>query len=75
MEARPMNKNVGNVDRSIRIVVGIALIAMVFVGPQTQWGWIGLIPLATAAMSWCPLYTLIGVQTSADRPANKKLAK
>ena len=58
-----MDKNVGGIDKLLRVVVGLALIAMVFVGPQTPWGWIGIVPLATAAMSWCPLYTLLGIKT------------
>jgi hypothetical protein len=70
-----MDKNVGTIDRVLRVVVGIALIAMVFAGPQTPWGWIGIIPLATAAMSWCPLYTLLGMQTCATQPAPGKQAK
>jgi hypothetical protein len=69
-----MDKNVGTIDRVLRVVVGIALIAMVFAGPQTPWGWIGIIPLATAAMSWCPLYTLLGIQTCAARAAPGKQA-
>ncbi len=64
-----MQQNVGSVDRTIRIVAGLVLIALVFVGPQTPWGWIGIIPLATAFMSWCPLYSLLGMRTSAaDEP-------
>ena len=43
-----MNKNGGGIDQTLRVIVGLALIAMVFVGPQTPWGWIGLVPLATA---------------------------
>jgi hypothetical protein len=58
-----MEKNVGSLDRLVRVAVGIALIAMVFVGPQTVWGWIGVIPLVTAALSWCPLYTALGIKT------------
>lgn len=58
-----MDKNVGGIDKVVRVVVGLALIAMVFVGPQTPWGWIGIVPLATAAMGWCPLYTLLGIKT------------
>jgi hypothetical protein len=58
-----MEKNVGNLDRLIRVVVGAALLAMVFIGPQTPWGWLGLIPLATAALGWCPLYTALGIRT------------
>ena len=59
-----MDRNVGNLDKVVRIVVGLALIALVFVGPKTAWGWIGLVPLLTVALSWCPLYTLIGVRTN-----------
>ena len=43
-------KNVGTVDRAIRIIVGVVLIALVFVGPQTAWGWIGVVPLATGLL-------------------------
>jgi len=56
--------NVGTVDRVIRIVVGLVLIALVFVGPKTAWGWLGLIPLATGILRSCPAYSLIGVNTS-----------
>ena len=55
--------NVGGADRIIRIVVGIVLIALVFVGPKTAWGWIGLIPLATGLFKTCPAYSLIGANT------------
>ena len=57
------SKNVGSIDRILRIVVGLGLISLVFVGPQTPWGWIGVVPLLTAAISFCPLYTLIGIRT------------
>jgi len=56
-------KNVGSVDKILRIVVGLALIAIVFVGPQTPWGWIGVVPLLTALLGFCPLYRLIGMNT------------
>ncbi|MDX1320612.1 MAG: DUF2892 domain-containing protein [Oceanospirillum sp.] len=56
-------KNVGSVDKILRIVVGLALIAIVFVGPQTPWGWIGVVPLLTALLGFCPLYRLIGLNT------------
>jgi hypothetical protein len=58
-----MEKNVGNLDKLVRVVVGVALLAMVFIGPQTPWGWLGLIPLGTAALGWCPLYTVLGIRT------------
>ncbi|SFM39209.1 Protein of unknown function [Ectothiorhodospira mobilis] len=62
-------KNMGTNDRLIRLVVGVVLIALVFVGPQTPWGWLGLIPLATALMSWCPAYTLLNIRTNSDEEA------
>ncbi len=58
-----MCKNLGTLDRVLRIVVGLVLIALVFVGPQTPWGWVGVIPLATALIGWCPLYRLVGLRT------------
>lgn len=58
-----MKANVGTVDRVIRIVVGLVLIALVFVGPQTPWGWIGVVPLVTGLISNCPLYSLLGLST------------
>ena len=58
-----MDKNVGSADRLIRIVVGLVLIALVFVGPQTPWGWLGVIPLATGFVSFCPLYKLLGIKS------------
>ncbi len=64
-----MKTNVGKVDRTLRIVVGLVLISLVFVGPQTPWGWIGIVPLATALIGWCPLYTLIGANTCKKKSA------
>lgn len=58
-----MNKNIGNIDKIFRIIIGAALISMVFVGPQSPWGWLGVIPLATALINFCPLYTLLGINT------------
>ncbi|MEZ5743645.1 MAG: DUF2892 domain-containing protein [Sphingomonadaceae bacterium] len=55
--------NVGSFDRIARIVVGLILIALVFVGPQTPWGWIGIVPLVTGLFSTCPIYSLLGIQT------------
>jgi len=58
-----LSKNVGSIDRILRIVVGLGLISLVFIGPQTPWGWIGVVPLLTAFIGFCPLYTLIGIRT------------
>jgi hypothetical protein len=58
-----MTHNVGGIDRWLRIIVGLALIALVFYGPQTPWGWIGVIPLLTGIAGWCPLYAPFGFST------------
>jgi hypothetical protein len=62
-----MKVNEGTVDRAIRIIVGLALISLVFVGPQTPWGWIGLLPLVTGVVGWCPAYSVLGVSTCLKR--------
>ena len=58
-----MNKNVGSIDRTLRIVAGLALIALTATGTIGPWGWIGVVPLATGALGWCPAYTLFGFKT------------
>ncbi|MCV6601088.1 MAG: DUF2892 domain-containing protein [Cohaesibacter sp.] len=58
-----MVANVGGLDRILRIAVGLILIALVFVGPQTPWGWIGVVPLATGLFKFCPFYPLLGLNT------------
>ena len=58
-----MSKNQGTLDRVLRVIVGIGLLALVFVGPQTAWGWIGLVPLVTGLVGICPLYSILGINT------------
>lgn len=58
-----MTPNVGTIDRVLRVVVGLGLLSLTFVGPKTPFGYIGLIPLLTAGVSFCPLYRLIGLST------------
>lgn len=58
-----MKCNVGTIDRVIRIVLGAALIGLAAAGVVGWWGWIGVVPLATALFKFCPAYTLIGVTT------------
>ena len=58
-----MTRNEGSLDRILRIVAGVALISLVFIGPQTPWGWIGVVPLLTGLIGWCPAYTLLGIRT------------
>jgi hypothetical protein len=58
-----MQKNVGTIDRAVRIVAGLALIALAATGTVGVWGYIGVVPLATALIGWCPAYTLFGIKT------------
>lgn len=70
-----MKKNVGSIERVIRFAVGAILLSLVFVGPQTLWGLIGIVPLFTAIVGWCPPYALLGISTckkSAECDTSKK---
>lgn len=58
-----MQVNVGTVERVIRVVAGLGLLSLIFVGPQTLWGLVGLVPLATGASGYCPPYALLGINT------------
>lgn len=58
-----MEANIGKTDRIIRIIAGLVLLSLVFIGPQTLWGLVGLIPLATAFINFCPAYKLLGMDT------------
>ena len=55
--------NVGSTDKIARIVVGAILILLALFGTIGWWGWIGVVPIATALMNWCPAYTLFGINT------------
>jgi hypothetical protein len=55
--------NEGTLDRTIRVVLGIALLSLVFIGPKSMLGLIGLVPLATGIVGFCPLYRLVGLNT------------
>ena len=58
-----MTRNVGSIDRGLRIAAGVALLGLGAFGPLGWWGLIGLVPLATGLMSSCPAYSLLGVNT------------
>ena len=62
-------RNEHKVDRVLRVVLGLALLSLVFVGPKSLWGLVGIVPLATGALGSCPLYTLLGLSTC---PANRR---
>jgi hypothetical protein len=62
-EPHMFKSNVGNIDRVLRVVLGLALITMTLMGTIGVWGWIGIVPLITAAMGSCPLYSVLGMST------------
>jgi hypothetical protein len=61
-----MKKNVGTADKWIRIIIGLVLLSLVFFGPKTAWGWLGLIPLITAFVGFCPLYLPFKISTKKE---------
>jgi hypothetical protein len=63
-----MKTNVGGIDRILRIVLGLALIGLTLTGTIGAWGWLGLVPLGTALVGFCPLYPMLGINTC---PAKK----
>lgn len=58
-----MKANVGNVERVIRIVAGIIITSFAFMGPKNYWFLLGLVPLVTGLVGWCPPYQLLGINT------------
>lgn len=66
-----MKKNEGNIDRILRVIVGLALLSLVFVGPQTMWGLIGIVPVLTGLFGFCPAYRLLGMSTCPVSPKSK----
>lgn len=68
-----MTANVGGFDKIFRIVIGLALISLVFWGPMTPWGWIGVVPLVTGLIGWCPVYVPFGISSCprSAGPSNK----
>ena len=64
--------NEGVIDRVLRIVLGLVLISLVFVGPKTNWGWIGLLPLMTGILGRCGAYYLLGITTCPLKTGAKK---
>lgn len=58
-----MNKNIHQIERIVRIVLGAALTSLAFVGPANLWFLLGLVPLATGLLGWCPPYALLGINT------------
>ena len=57
----PSNEN--SIDRVVRVVLGLTLLSLVFVGPHSMWGLVGVVPLLTGLIGSCPAYTLLGTST------------
>jgi hypothetical protein len=60
-----MKLNVGGIDRIARIAIGLVLIGLTLTGTIGVWGWLGVVPLATGAIGWCPPYAIFGINTCA----------
>ncbi len=58
-----MKKNIGNTERIVRVIAGVGILSLVFLGPETKWGYLGIVPLATGLVGWCPPYQLFGIST------------
>jgi hypothetical protein len=58
-----MRPNEGRLDRVVRVIIGIGVLSLVFVGPQTAWGYLGAVPLLTGLVGICPLYSVLGINT------------
>lgn len=63
MASKFFARNEHKVERLVRVVLGVALLSLVFVGPQTYWGLLGVVPLATGLLGTCPLYSILGLST------------
>ncbi len=62
-----MKSNVGGIDRILRIVLGLVLIGLTLTGTIGVWGWLGIVPLATGAIGWCPPYAIFGWNTCSTK--------
>lgn len=58
-----MNANVGGIDRSLRVIAGLVLIVLAIMGIGAPFTWIGVVPLATGLIGWCPAYSIFGIRT------------
>jgi len=58
-----MSKNIHNIERVIRVLLGLAILSLVFIGPKSYWGLIGILPIITGLVGWCPPYQLLGIST------------
>jgi len=59
-----MKKNIGNVERIVRVVLGLVVLSLAFVGPRSPWAFLGMIPIVTGWIGYCPPYALFGIDTT-----------
>ena len=55
--------NIGNTERAFRALLGVGILSLTVIGPRTPWGYLGVLPLLTALLGWCPLYRVLGIST------------
>ena len=67
MASKILPINEGTPERVLRVIVGLGVLSLAFIGPKTPWGFLGLIPLATGFIGSCPLYTVLGISTCKKR--------
>lgn len=58
-----MKMNAGGIDRALRVIAGLVLVALTLMGQVGVWGWIGVVPLLTGLIGFCPAYTILGINT------------
>jgi hypothetical protein len=63
MQEQDMKTNEGTLDRAVRVIAGLVLIALTLTGAIGMWGWIGVVPVLTGLIGWCPAYRLLGINT------------
>jgi len=59
-----MKKNIGNVERVVRVVLGVLVVSLAFVGPRSPWAFLAIIPIVTGLIGYCPPYALLGIDTT-----------
>lgn len=67
-----MKQNVGNIERVVRIVAGLGILSLTMIGPQSLWGLLGIVPLLTGLVGWCPPYALLGINTCGKKEIQGK---
>ena len=63
-------RNVHNIERIVRVLVGIGILSLAFIGPETPWGFVGIVPIVTGLIGTCPLYTVFGFSTCPAKKAD-----